>query len=200
MDIRILLDTPKPEALEYLFEEMVDDQYVGRLSNQTREQWLKHHRDLMEQRFILDIQATVAYQGSGIVGIALSKPIGNQSKCANLVQDTDYWKMGNFYILKPYRGLGIGKLALKTFMKAKDNKVCYFADAGNVASIATAKSCGLLHTHDFLELHLNGNREVVAKGVSYRTPHTRFHVYFGKLPTENQILLPDVMDESRETN
>lgn len=200
MKPRIVLDTPTPDAVRYLLEEMVHDQYVGAFPREDKVKWIEKQLEEIAARRTLDIQATVAYIGSGIVGIALSKPIGRQHQPANLTKGTDYWKMGNFYILKAYRGMGIGKLALETFLKEKENKVCYFADVSNKASIATAEGCGMIHTHDFAQVEGREDQVLLRKGCRIKCPHTPFQVYFGVLPPEQFVEQPSIWQPLRETS
>lgn len=194
----IVLDTPCATSLQYLFEEMVDDQFVGAFPHEDKAEWIVKQMKSIEDRRLNDVEATVAYVGSGIVGIALSKPIGRQHQPANLIDGTDYWKMGNFYILKAYRGQGIGKLALEKFLEEKDRKVCYFADVKNKASIATAEGNGMIHTHDFAQIAGRDDQVLLRKGDRIRCPHTPFQVYFGELPPEQYIQQPEIWQLVRD--
>ena len=86
----IRLDAPRASSLLYLLEQMVDDPYVGMLPHQERQKWLESYRQHVEQRYKNDELATVAYVGSGIVGIAFSRPLGNLSYYANMKDDNNY--------------------------------------------------------------------------------------------------------------
>ena len=149
---------------------------------------------MVNQRFEEDHPSTVIYQGSTVVGVAFSAAVKNeQAEAANLVPDNDYWKLGNFYIAKEFRGLGLGKAALKFFLDAKDGKVAYFADVDNTASNAVAKACGLTHTHDYLQN--KNNHDIIATkiGIRVRTPCWINNVYFGTLPEPSMLLEPTIM-------
>jgi GNAT superfamily N-acetyltransferase len=187
MDIKILLDTPSVDSLRYLLEEMVDDPYVGTLEPKRRELWIERMEKKIAERQSTDIQSTVAYNGSGIVGIAFSRPLADQSYCANMKEENDFWKMGNFYVLKDYRGQGIGKLALNHFLEAKERKVFYFADRENLASNKVANACGMHYTHDFFVPKWTTRKELCKKGMVVRCPANYFQVYCGVVPPEELI-------------
>lgn len=200
MSVKIILDTPTSESLQFLLEEMVDDPYVGRLNAPTREVWIDFWKNKIEERREADIQSTVAYIGSGIVGIAFSRPLGDQSVYANVIPKNDYWKMGNFYVLKAFRGQGIGKKALAYFLEVKNRKVFYFADRTNAASNAVASANGMFHTHDFLMGKVTGKGELCKKDQNIRSPATYFRVYCGEIPPKKTLLKPFYAEKSHYEN
>ena len=200
MSIKILLDTPNPDSLQYRLEEMADDPFVGRTTASTKEAWVDFWKKRIHERKLLDIQSTVAYNGSGIVGIAFSRPLAEQSQYANMKEENDYWKMGHFYVLKKYRGQGIGKRALEFFLEAKDRKVFYFADRNNVASNAVAKANGMFWLHDFMSIKMNGKNEVCAKNAVVRTPADYYRVYCGLVPPKDQLVNPRLTKPSYYPN
>ena len=193
----IRLDAPRASSLLYLLEQMVDDPYVGMLPHQERQKWLDSYRQYVEQRYKNDELSTVAYVGSGIVGIAFSRPLsrslGNLSYYANMKDDNDYWKLGNFFVLKEYRGQGIGKQALNKFMEIKDGKVCYFANRENGASNRVAQACGLINTHDFCLIEASKKYELGKKDFAIRKPATYYHSYTGRIPEKEFILKPNLI-------
>jgi GNAT superfamily N-acetyltransferase len=188
MDIKILLDTPSADSLQFLLEEMVDDPFVGTLNPKKRSEWIERMKKQIDHRKLLDIQSTVAYSGSGIIGIAFSRPLTDQSYCANMQDENDYWKMGNFYVLKAYRGQGIGKLALEYLLQAKERKVFYFADRENIASNKVANACGMHWLHDFFIPKLNDEQKLCKKDMVVRCPANYFRVYCGVVPSKDLLL------------
>lgn len=192
MNAKILMDTPTADSLRYLLEEMATDPYVGCLGGDVNE-WIAKYMERIETRREQDMQSTVAYIASGIVGIAFSRPLSDQSPWANISEPNDYWKMGNFYVLKAFRGQGIGKAALRFFLEEK-GKVFYFADRRNEASIAVAKASGMIHTHDFMHLTWANKYETISKGIVVKTPATYYQVFTNVLPSVDQILNKRILD------
>lgn len=200
MNVRIQLDTPTGESLRYLLEEMVSDPFVGRVKAPSDKAWVDGQVAWIDERRQNDIPSVVAYHGSGIVGIAFSRPLGNQSKVANMKEPNDYWKMGNFYVLKAYRGQGIGKKALTYFLGVKERKVFYYADRENGASNHVARSCGLFWLHDFFTPKWADRYETCAKDTLVRSPATYFRVYCGLVPPKELLLETRLADKTLYEN
>ena len=197
MNIVIRLDVPKPESLDFMIREMANDPFVGTPEGVDGEKWIDGMMHQLQRRYEADIPATVAYHGSGIVGIALSRPMDSRLDGSNLKAGVpDYWKMGRFYVLKAYRGQGIGKRALEFFLKEKENKVMYYADRSNEASNAVAQACGMYWLHDYFQVHSSGEVVVCEKGVVVRTPAEYCRVYCGLVPPKDQLENPRLTKSS----
>ena len=202
MNIRIQLDTPTGESLRYLLEEMVTDPFVGMLNPKgDKSAWVNKQIEKLNGRLDNDIPATVAYHSSGIVAIAFSHPLNlsGQSKYANLHEDNQYWKMGNFYVLKKFRGLGIGTRMLDYFLKEKEGNVIYFADILNQASNSTARKCGMYHLHDFFKFTYSDRFIPLKKGkaLKIKSIGNRFHVYSGNIPARKLLLDPHLSEPTK---
>ena len=193
MKVEIRLDAPKSESLRFLLEEMVSDPFVGAFKTQKPSEWIEKYCERIDERFAKDELSTVAYVGSGIVGIAFSRPLGNQSLCANMREPNDYWKMGNFYVLKDFRGNGIGKQALKTFLEHKEGKVCYFADRENGASNRVAQACGMIQTHDFANPKYTNKYMTGTSDFTIDRPAWYFHSYTGLVPPNELLVKPNLV-------
>lgn len=197
MDVVIRFDTPKPESLLYLLEEMYDDPFVGVTIDHplSKAEWVANKLKYVQERYDQNIISTVAYVGSGIVGIAFSRPVGLiQGKCSNLKLGSDYWKMGNFYVLKEYRGKGIGKASLKAFVERMKGRVSYFAEIQNETSNALAVSAGLTLTHKFQQLlYSNEIRVLPLDGSIVRSPSRVYNVYFAEIPSDDELENPAIM-------
>lgn len=202
MKTKIILDTPSGESLRFHFEEMADDPYVGRYQKTMSDaEWVDHMVARMDERLAHDIPSTVIYQGSSIVGFARSSPLGHQCIPANMKPNDDFWKFGNFYVLKAFRGKGFGKQALEFFLDKRDGKVFYFAKRENVASNAVARSVGLHWLHDYLQNAKSPQGDPCNKGVVIRTMNTTYaHVYCGIIPAENLLKNPALVDHSLYEN
>lgn len=194
MGIRIVHEAPKPETVRYLIEQMVTDEWVGRTnSGQTDEEWVEQRLAVVKDRYEHDVHATVAYDGSGAVGIAFSHKLASprETGCANLKEENSFWKMGNFFVLEDYRGQGIGTQALMSFKSRHASKIVYFAEENNERSIRLAQKCGLFHTHDFSAAKWSDERYrcyAIGKGTRVKEPTWYYHAYLGAIPLPSEVV------------
>ena len=200
MQTKIVFEAPKPDAVRYLIEQMVDDPFVGNrpFQHSSDEKWIEKTLDNVQIRYEHDVLATVAYRGSSIVGMAFSHKLNGERECVcgNLKQDNEFWKMGNFFVLKHLRGQGIGTLALKSFMSKHAGKVAYYAEMDNKASQAVAIKCGLMHTHDFRMSAVSRDdmqTYPIGKCVQVRGQNYYCHAYLGAIPEPSELINPRIM-------
>ena len=199
MQTKIVFEAPKPDAVRYLIEQMASDKYVGNRPSQDQddEKWVKRTLDNIQSRYEHDVLATMAYQGSSIVGMAFSHKLANERECGcgNLKEDNEFWKMGNFFVLEHLRGQGIGSLALKSFMGEHVGKVAYYAEVCNKASQAVALKCGLMHTHNFWMAAYHPRYETmpVGKSRTVKTPAYDYYAYLGAIPKPSELINPRIM-------
>ena len=200
MQTKIVFEAPKPDAVRYLVEQMAEDQYVGNRPRcrDSDEKWIKGTLDNIQNRYEHDVLATVAYQGSGIVGMAFSHKLNGERECGcgNLKQDNEFWKMGNFFVLEHLRGQGIGSMALKSFMSEHLGKVAYYAEIDNKASQAVAIKCGLMHTHNFWMAAFNQSFATmpIGEGRVVKTPAYDYYAYLGAIPKPSEVVDPRIMN------
>lgn len=194
MQYKILLDCPKPSTALSLLEEMKTDEFVGVREGYSETKWLEGYLSELAWRYKNDVPVTAIYAGSTLVGIAFSREVeGKQAEAANLIENSGYWKLGNFFITKSLRGQGLGAKTLEFFIKAKDQKVTYFAEIENLQSNAVAKRCGMIHTHDYIQPKETCEVFAVKIGTRLRMLSWVSNVYFAALPETSMLVNPKIM-------
>ena len=194
MTLSIVFTTPTFEQIESLVDEMSYDKWVGPIEDgePARLKWLTKEKARIVQRQESGENSTIILKGSTVIGIAYNKPcVGKQAIVANIKDSAGYYKMGNFYITKAFRGQGIGKLALAKYISSKHGKVCYFAELENDISNKVATTSGLSLTHRTLVPQSDGKPVIISKSSTtrIRCPHNAYNVYFFKVPSEDQLLI-----------